>query len=156
MGIMGLMGSMLMLFATMVAAPREAASVAFSPDGKVIAVGSWQEVRLLDAATQQEVGKFAATSDMVRALAFSRDGRRLAVAGGSPARFGEVQVWDVASRKQIAQWRGHDDCIYAVAFSPDGSRLATGSYDKLVKIWNVANGELVRTLKEHSDAVLAV
>src|ERR1035438_8021616 len=156
MGIMGLMGSMLMLFATMVAAPRQAASVAFSPDGKVIAVGSWREVRLLDASTQQELGKLAATSDMVRARAFSRDGRRLAVAGGSPARFGEVQVWDVASRTQLVQWRGHDDCIYAIVFSPDGIRLATGSYDKLVKIWNAADGSPLRTLKEHSDAVLAV
>ena len=43
-----------------------------------------------------------------------------------------------------------------MAFSPDGSTIATGSYDKLVKLWDAATGKELRTLKEHSDAVYSV
>ena len=43
-----------------------------------------------------------------------------------------------------------------MAFSPDGDNAATAGYDKLIKVWDVATGKLVRTLKEHSDAVYAV
>jgi WD40 repeat protein len=43
-----------------------------------------------------------------------------------------------------------------VAFSPDGSTIATGSYDKLVKLWDAATGKELRTFKEHSDAVYSV
>src|SRR5689334_15866735 len=133
----------------MVALLALAAAVAYSPDGTTIAVGSWKEVRLLDAATQRVIAKLPGTSDTVRALAFSRDGSRLAAGGGSPARFGEVMIWDVASRTATTQWRAHQDCIYAVAFSPDGKRLATASYDKLVKTWDVSTGKEVLNMKEH-------
>ena len=43
-----------------------------------------------------------------------------------------------------------------MAFSPDGSTIATGSYDKLVKLWDAATGKELRTFKEHSDAVYSV
>ena len=50
----------------------------------------------------------------MRAIAFSRDGSRLAAAGGLPARKGEVKIWDVATQKEITTIAGHSDAIYAV------------------------------------------
>ena len=58
--------------------------------------------------------------------------------------------------RAIATIQGHKDAILCVAFSPDGSTIATGSYDKLVKLWDAATGKELRTLKEHSDAVYSV
>lgn len=52
--------------------------------------------------------------------------------------------------------QGHRDSILAVAFSPDGGTIASASYDKLIKLWTVADGKVIATLKEHSDAVYAV
>jgi serine/threonine protein kinase len=51
---------------------------------------------------------------------------------------------------------GHSNVVLSVAFSPDGRWLASGSWDKTVKIWSAATGELQRTLTGHSGEVLSV
>ena len=65
----------------------------------------------------------AGHADLVRALAFSPDGRRLAVAGGPSGRFGEIKIWDVqaAAPALVSTIQGHTDTILAIAFSPDGA-----------------------------------
>ncbi len=95
-------------------------------------------------------------AETVRSVAFSKDGKLLAAAGGLPARKGEVKIWDVDQRKLLITITGHTDCIYAVAFSPDGKSIATSSYDKLIKLWNIETGKEIRTLKDHIDAVYAL
>jgi WD40 repeat protein len=127
-------------------------AIAYRPDGKLIALGSYKEVRLADPSGKI-VGSLPGHAEEVRAVAFSPDGVLLAAAGGLPARKGEVKIWDVDKRTVVRTIQGHTDCIYAVAFSPDGKTLATSSYDKLIKLWNVASGEEIRTLKDHIDAV---
>ena len=51
---------------------------------------------------------------------------------------------------------GHQDAVYDVAFSPDGCLLASGSYDRTVKLWNVADQSLVATLTGHTDQVFRI
>jgi WD40 repeat protein len=130
--------------------------LAYSPDGKLLALAGYQEVRLIDAATRQSMAKLTGEADTVRAVTFSPDGRLLAAAGGLSARSGEILVWDVEQRKLVHAIRGHSDCIYGVAFSPDGRTIATASYDKLVKLWDIATEKEIRTYKDHIDAVYAV
>jgi WD40 repeat protein len=124
-------------------------ALAYSPDGGTIAAGGWREVRLIGKSP----GVLPGHAEKVRAVAFSRDGKLLAAAGGQPGRFGEVKLWDVAARKELRTLRGHTDCIYSVAFSPDGAMVATSSYDKLIKLWDTASGRELRTLTDHIDAV---
>ena len=52
--------------------------------------------------------------------------------------------------------KGHKDCIYSVAWSPDGRLIASGSYDKMVKLWDASTGKELRNLQDHIDAVFAV
>jgi WD40 repeat protein len=52
--------------------------------------------------------------------------------------------------------RGHDDWIRGVAWSPSGDRLATASYDRTVRVWDVASGTVVAVLCGHEDAVWGV
>jgi WD40 repeat protein len=122
----------------------------------VIALGGYKEVRLVDAASHKLVATLPGHADAVRAVAFSRDGKLLAAAGGLPARRGEVKIWDVAARALSTTIAGHADCIYAAAFSPDGAMLATASYDKLIKLWDVHTAKEIRTLRDHIDAVYAL
>jgi WD40 repeat protein len=141
--------------------PRKAvkaqiASLAWRPDGKLIALGLYREVKLVDAATGAAVATLANHAEQVRAVAFTRDGKLLAAAGGLPARKGEVKIWSVDDRAEVRSIAGHADCIYAAAFSPDGKVLATASYDKLIKLWDVATGKELRTLKDHIDAIYAL
>src|SRR5207302_1422226 len=52
--------------------------------------------------------------------------------------------------------KGGRAVVGSVAFSPDGSRLASASYDRTIKVWDLARGNEPRTLAGHSGAVLSV
>ncbi|MGA2134552.1 MAG: c-type cytochrome domain-containing protein [Bryobacteraceae bacterium] len=131
-------------------------ALAYRPDGKLLALGSFKSVRLVDPQGGATLATMTGAAEDVRALAFSPDGKLLAAAGGLPARSGEVKIWDVDRRAELRTISGHADCIYAVAFAPDGHSIATASYDKLIKLWDVASGAEIRTLKDHIDAVYAL
>ncbi|HLY40347.1 MAG TPA: c-type cytochrome domain-containing protein [Terracidiphilus sp.] len=132
------------------------ASVKFSPDGRVLAVGGYQEVRLIDASSGKLIARLTGHADSVRSIAFSPDGKMLAAAGGPPQREGEIKIWDLQTRQLIRTLNGHKDCVYSVAWSPDGRMIASGSYDKAIKLWDASTGKELRTLQDHIDAVFAV
>ena len=131
-------------------------SMAYRPDGSLLALGGFRVVRLVNPANGRVIATLTGEADAVRGLAFSKDGKLLAAAGGLPDRKGEVKIWNVDQRSLALTINGHDDCIYGVAFSPDGKSIATGSYDKLIKLWDTTTGKEIRTLKDHIDAVYAV
>ncbi|HEY6991993.1 MAG TPA: c-type cytochrome domain-containing protein, partial [Bryobacteraceae bacterium] len=132
------------------------ASLRFSPDGKILAVGAYREVRLIDPATNKLLATLPEHADYVRSIAFSPDGKMLAAGGGPPQRGGEIKIWDTQSHRLLKTMNGDTDCIYSVAWSPDGKLIASGSYDKMVKLWDVASGKELRNLQDHIDAVFAV
>lgn len=61
-----------------------------------------------------------------------------------------------AQAQPIRELSGHLAPVYAVAFSPDGRRLATGSFDRHIKVWDAATGQLKRTLTGHPVKVVAL
>ena len=131
-------------------------ALAWSPDGKLVALGSFREVRVLDSHSQQVVATLPGHAEQVRALAWSADGKFIAAAGGLPGQKGEVKIWDAQTHAEALTIKGHSDCIYAAAFAPDGKQLATAGYDKLIKLWDTATGKEIRTLKDHIDAIYAL
>ena len=131
-------------------------SLAFSPNGALLALGGYKEVELLNVTERKSINKIAGAANQVRAVAFSPDGKLLAAAGGTPSQFGEVKLYNVSDGKEVLSIRGHRDNIFALAFSPDGKTLATCSYDKMIKLWDVASGKEIKNLKDHTDAVFAV
>ncbi len=137
-------------------APAPAAAIALRPDGRVLAVGRYKEVMLLDVADGKPLATLAGPGDLARAVAFSPDGRRLVAAGGRPGRHGEIVLWDDPGAGSARVVRGHRDTISDLAFSPDGMAIATSSYDKLITLWDARSGQEVRTFKEHTDAVFPV
>jgi hypothetical protein len=132
-------------------------SLAFSPDGKWLVSGSFQEIAIWDPATGEQKKKITGYAHNVVALAFSSDGKLLGVAGGEPTVEGEVKVYTVGDWKQIMDVKnGHSDTVYGLCFSPDAKLLATASADKFIKVWEVPSAKFVKSFEGHTHHVLDV
>lgn len=129
-------------------------SLDYSPEGRLLAVSGHHEVLLIDPEKGQTVARLVGLSERVQALAFSPDGKQLAVAGGCPCRFGEVQVWDVATRKLRLSVTTTHDTLYGISWSHDGTRLAFGCADNTLRAIDAKTGEQVLFQGAHNDWVL--
>jgi WD40 repeat protein len=126
----------------------------YSPDGTLLAVSGYHEVLLHKADGSGLVGRLVGLSERVQSLAFSPDGKWLAVAAGSPARLGEIQIWSVADRKLALSVPMTYDTLYGVSWSPDGTRLAFGCADNTVRAIEAKTGKQVLFQGAHNDWVL--
>ncbi len=131
-------------------------AVAFSPDGKLLATGSYGLATVWDLEKAQPLKTLTNVLGAVNCLRFSPDGTLLAVAGGQPSARGEVRLYAVADWKLLTTLGGHADVVASVAFRADGKVLATGSFDKTVRTWDVATCKTLQTHSGHSDFVYAV
>ncbi|MDE0689601.1 MAG: dockerin type I domain-containing protein [Candidatus Poribacteria bacterium] len=126
--------------------------IAYSLDGKHLAVATGPEIWLYNAQTGEELDMIAAHADVVISIAFSPDSNTL-MSGVSDGTVGTAHLWDVATGSKIRTLTGHAGAIN-VAFSPDGNTLASGSRDNTLRLWDVATGNEIQTLTGHTDAVI--
>lgn len=132
-------------------------ALGYSPDGKLLAVGSYRAVTLWSTATGKPLGCITHLMGAVQSVVFRPDGTLFAVAGGAPGAVGEVRVFDVKTLAPVgASLEGHADVVLSVAWSPDGNRLATASQDKTARLWEWPSGKELRAFKDHSDAVTGI
>jgi WD40 repeat protein len=134
-------------------------SVAFRPDGKMLASGSNDKtIKLWDVASGASTATLACRFP-VGSVAFSPDGQTLASGGGAGSTMqdaGELKLWDVASGKHTATLKGHDTFVTSVVFSPDSKTLASGCWDGTIKLWDVASRTNTATLTGHTHTVRCV
>ncbi len=126
----------------------EVADVAFSHDGRMLAAAfPGGLARLWDTATGQlihEFAKYRGQQSRTCRVAFSPDDRILAVGGNDD---GWVDLWDMLSYHLIRTLNGHARPIAGLVFSDDGTLLASGSHDQTLRIWDVATGRELRTIR---------
>ena len=128
-------------------------AVAFSPDGRTLASGSYdQGIRLWNAKTGEYKMKLSGHTEGVTCLAFSPDGRTLA--SGSWDR--TVRVWDAKTGEHRMTLKEHKDGVRALAFSPDDGTLASGGYDRVIRLWDADTGEPLQTLEGHTHYIRSI
>jgi WD40 repeat protein len=133
-------------------------AVAFSPDGKLLATGGYQDVLLWDLAggrLRKRLG-VGGLNDLVQVLDFHKDGHLLAVAEGTASGPGAVKVFDVDTGALVVSFTEPKDVVYAMAFSPDGKWLAAGGADSVLHVWALDTRASVATLKDHGDWIRGV
>lgn len=132
-----------------------ARTVAYSPDGRWLAVGTSDgRVLLYGADAYTVIDTFVHGSALVNAAAFSPEGRFLASAGSDNL----IRFWDVEARQPVgAPLAGHTGEIWSLAYSPDGAMLASAGEDLTIRLWNADDGAPVgEPLQGHDDIVFSV
>lgn len=130
-----------------------ATSIDFSPNGKVMAVSGFHEVILFDTASQKQIGRLIGMASRIESVAFSPDGKRLAVGGGDVGRLGEIQIWNVDNQSLIFSKPVSHDLVYSVSWSPDGGKLAFGGADSILRAIDSKSGEQVLFQAAHEDFI---
>jgi WD40 repeat protein len=153
------------------ALPGNVSSLAYSPDGKYLAVsdtawgsynrhGALGHLLIWDALTGATVATLADRTERIYGgLAYSPDGKYLATGTDlwDPAAkrvlSGDVRVWDIAGGKEVQTLKDHQAGVFGLAYSPDGKSLASAWEDGTVKVWDVPTGKARLTFREHSGRV---
>ncbi len=129
-------------------------SLAFSPDGELLAVAGFHEILLWKADGSELVARLVGLSERIDSLAFSPEGKRLAAAGGDPGRRGEIQVWNVAKRELILSASVAFDVVMGASWSPDGTKIAFGCTDNSARAIDAKTGKQVLFMGSGSDWAL--
>jgi WD40 repeat protein len=132
-------------------AEGRSAGVAYSSDGKYLAIGHSEGVSVLDAETFRE---FAALTGGGGGggVCFSPDGRRLAGGGLDAA----LKVWELDSGNVVFRQDGLGSVVRGSRFSPDGRLLACVTANPSVKVWDTTTGQLKFTLEGHLGNAFSV
>lgn len=131
-------------------------SLAFSPDGKLLAAASGEPnepgtlvVWELDSGKPRFVHEEPVG---IASVAFSPDGATLAIGCFSKT----ASLLDARTGETKRSLAGHENHVRCVAFSADGKTLATASYDRTIKLWDLDSGTALKTLSGHADIVYSV
>ncbi|GIW79933.1 MAG: hypothetical protein KatS3mg105_1740 [Gemmatales bacterium] len=128
-------------------------AIAVAPDGKGVVYGS-QAGLFFRAFDRAEPRRLASQMEHIHGAAFSADGKRLAVAGGSPGQHGSIELYDWPRAELQSQLEGHQDVVFDVVWI--GDKLAAASADRTISLWDTKEKRQVATLKGHSRPVVAL
>lgn len=125
-------------------------SLAFSPDGQLLATGDANgEIRLWQVSNSEPMLIFKGHTDWIRSVAFSPDGQILA-SGSADQR---IRLWSVKTGQCLKTLHAHTHWVQSIAFSRDGHLLVSGSADQTIRVWDVQTGHCLNVLVGHTHWV---
>ncbi|MDQ6652611.1 MAG: hypothetical protein M3Y84_07685, partial [Acidobacteriota bacterium] len=127
---------------------RTVTSLAFSPDGKILATGGVESKSNFDQMMSAQIGQMGQPGQKQSRNQKPPDPEEF-MKNMKVEAIGQVVLWDVATGRELGALKGHGKGVTQVAFSRDGRLLASSSSDNTIKIWDVAAQRELRTLTGH-------
>ncbi len=128
-------------------------SVAWSPNGRLIASGAWDHfVHIWDARRGKLIHMYEGHTQSVKSVAWSPDGSYLASGGWDNF----VHVWEPGTGTTLPNSFRHEAQVETVAWSPDGKYIASAGHDGLVLVWKASNKRLICTYRGHEGPIWSV
>ena len=135
--------------------------VAFSPNSRTVAIAEREKVMIADVDTGNEIGRLETTAS-VGSVAFSPDGRHLAVGRGNPFYNGQqgsdpaLSIWDITTQSRVIELEAENWALSKVCYSPDGKTLAVSSQNGVIMIWDTETWEMLHRLKTTESSFISV
>ena len=127
-----------------------ALSIAFSADGRLIAVGNTVgEIHIWEVTNFRRMNTLDGHTGWVFSLAFSPDNNLLASGNNDHT----IRLWDGATGQCIKVFEGHTNRVYGIDFSADGYYIVSASNDHSIRIWDVRTGQCLHSLERHIGRV---
>jgi hypothetical protein len=133
-------------------------SIAFSPNGKLLAAGKTDRAILMfDLENKSQASSLEKLEllQSIKRCSFSANGSRLVAAGSS----GQITIYSVSDAgmlKETGQFAGHSEEVTCLALSQDGKFAISGGQDKKARYWEVESGRELATLPALTGPVKAV
>ncbi|MDZ4819666.1 MAG: c-type cytochrome domain-containing protein [Planctomycetota bacterium] len=122
-------------------------SLAFSPDGNLLASGGFREIKLWRRSRDFQKGTLQGGVEVAQVSDVTADGQRLATGEAN----GTIRIWDLTTGKVLQSVSAHAGPVTGVKFSPDGARLFSVSKDKSLKVWKVADGTAIGAIQAPAE-----
>ncbi|RFU29581.1 hypothetical protein B7463_g6767, partial [Scytalidium lignicola] len=126
----------------------------FLPNSKALVLSSYKESVFLWDLTTNDMRHISKTYEFnISTIAFSLDGKKLALAIGGKLLGANIRLVDLTTGKEIQNLEGHTDTVAHLGFSPDGQTLASASHDHTIRLWDLMTGREIHQLKISYTAV---
>ena len=136
--------------------PAPVTALAFSPDGSLLVSSGYHEILFWNTADGSLVRRVKNMAQRTHAIAFNADGSLMAIAAGTPGRWGEVKLLNAETGELVADLGTMSDEMFDVKFSRDGTKLAVCGADRTMRVYDVAQRKELRRIEAHADWVMAV
>ena len=131
-------------------------ALATSPWAPLAATSGYQQIRLWNTDTEDEIGQLPFPEGIPHVLKFSKNGELLLAAGGQPGHSGSVVLYDVRSGTVVGRLGDELDAVLAADISPDQKIVALGGPGRTVKAYSTETGKELYQLTRHTDWVTAI
>jgi mono/diheme cytochrome c family protein len=134
--------------------PLAITAMAFSPSGDELVVSGYHEITFWEPLSGKNIARIPGLPERTYGLAYSPDGKLLAVACGTPGSLGEVRLIELTERKTSKVLDRINDSVLTVRFSPDGQHLAAGGADNAIRIYSVPTKSREKLIEQHGDWIM--